>query len=156
MSPVAEMARGIGGRSLVPQARATWWASGDDIRWIGWLFLVSGVIDLVWILSYPAYQLKVFGGAFGGAVGWMVKLQHPVIHWVIGWGFVRTRLWAWWGYLAYLLVACTSEIITQLVEGPHPVRLSMIGISLVFAGYVALRRHVFRPRARDDSDASTV
>lgn len=99
----------------------------------------------MWILSYPAYQLKVFGATFSGTGGWIIKLQHPVIHWAIGWGFVRTRPWAWWAYLAYLLVACTSEIVTQMVEGVHPVRLSMIGFSVAFAGYIVTRRHVFRP-----------
>lgn len=28
--------------------------------------------------------------------------------------------------------------------GAHPVRLSMIGVSLLFAGYVVMRRRVFR------------
>ena len=144
MNATAEMDSAVETGGSSPTTRPTWWASGDDIRWVGWLFLASGVIDLVWILSYPAYQLKVFGLTFGGTVGWMIKLQHPVIHWGIGWGFLRTRLWAWWGYLVYLLVACTSEIVTQLVDGIHPVRVSMIGISVAFAAYIVMRRHIFR------------
>ncbi len=114
-----------------------------DIRLLGALFIVSGLIDLLWILSYPDYALKVFGTTFGGWAGEAVKLQHPLIHLAIGLGFVLTRRWAFWAYLAYLALACASEIVTQVVLGYHPVRTTMIMISLAFAAYVVARRAVF-------------
>lgn len=116
---------------------------GADIRAFGLLFVLSGAIDLAWIVSYPAYALTVFGLRFDGAVGWAVKLQHPVIHGMIGWGFFRLRRWALWVYGAYLGLACASEIVTQLVDGYHPLRTSMILLSGLFAGYVVARRRVF-------------
>lgn len=143
MSHAADLPVGGLGGPVPRGALARRLNAGDDIRFLGWLFLLSGAIDLLWILSYPDYALKVFGTTFVGWPGWIVKLQHPVIHWVIGWGFVRTRRWAFRGYLLYLALACASEIVTQLVEGPHPIRLTMIGLSLAFAGYVVCRRRVF-------------
>lgn len=118
--------------------------AGADIRAFGLLFVLSGAIDLVWILSYPAYALSVFGMRFDGTVGWAVKLQHPVLHGIIGWGFFRLRRWAFGMYLGYLCVACTSEVVTQLVHGYHPLRTSMILLSGLFAVYVIARRRVFR------------
>ena len=118
--------------------------SGLDVRLLGVLFVLAGVLDLAWILSYPNYALKVFGTTFTGLAGEFVKLQHPVIHVAIGVGFLLMRRWAYWGYLVYLALACASEIVTQVVLGYHPVRTAMILISLAFATYVVLRRQVFR------------
>ena len=96
-----------------------------DIRMLGLLFILSGAIDLLWIVSYPDYALKVFGTTFGGWTGEAVKLQHPLIHLAIGIGFFLVRRWAFWGYLAYLALACASEIVTQIVLGYHPVRMKI-------------------------------
>ncbi len=117
-------------------------AMGADIRMFGWALALSGVVDVVWILSYPAYALKVFGTTFTGWAGWAVKIQHPLIHWAIGYGFARARRWALWAYLAYLAVACLSETVTQLVDDWHSVRLSMMAVSVVCGGYLWSRRHV--------------
>lgn len=124
--------------------RAGFWNRAIDIRILGILFVVSGLIDLLWILSYPDYALKVFGTTLSGWAGEAVKLQHPLIHLAIGIGFFLTRRWAFLGYLAYLALACASEIVTQIVLGYHPVRTTMILISLAFAAYVVARRVVFR------------
>ena len=118
-------------------------ASGPDVKALGLLFVVSGVVDLIWILAYPEYALKVFGTTFGGWVGAFVKYQHPLIHWAIGCGFWRRRRWALWGYMAYLLVACLSETVNQFIFGFHATRTSMILISVGFGAYVIARRNVF-------------
>jgi hypothetical protein len=78
------------------------WKNGWDIRVFGILLVVAGVFDLVWISAYPNYALKVFGTTFEGLTGEFVKYQHPVIHWILGYGFWRQRRWAFFGYLAYL------------------------------------------------------
>ena len=120
--------------------------SGTDIRVFGILFAVAGTTDLIWILSYPEYALKVFGTTFGGWTDLFVKYQHPVIHWMIGYGFWHRRRWALWGYLAYLLTACLSETVNQVVFGFHATRTTMIIVSLVFGTYIVARRRVFTPR----------
>ena len=48
-------------------------ATGTDIQILGVLFLVSGVIDFIWILAYPEYALKVFETTFGGWMGLFMK-----------------------------------------------------------------------------------
>lgn len=118
------------------------WAAGADIRCFGWLLVLSGLIDLVWILAYPEYALTVFGRTFTGWIGWGVKLQHPVIHWVIGYGFARVRRWALWAYLVYLAIAVVSEIVTQVVGGWHSVRMTMMTVSVAMATYLWARRGV--------------
>lgn len=118
--------------------------AGADLRLFGWLLTLSGIVDLFWILLYPDYALKVFGRTFTGWPGWAVKLQHPVIHWVIGYGFARARRWALWTYLAYLAVAILSEIVTQVVGGWHQVRITMMSVSLLVAGYLWMRRGALR------------
>lgn len=119
-------------------------AAGADLRLFGWLLAISGIVDLCWILLYPDYALKVFGRTFTGWLGWAVKLQHPIIHWAIGYGFARTHRWALWTYLVYLAVAVLSEIITQVVGGWHQVRLTMMSVSLLVAGYLWMRRGALR------------
>ena len=122
--------------------------SGMDIRVWGLLFVVSGIVDLTWILAYPAYALKVFGTTFSGWVGDFVKYQHPVIHWTIGYGFWHKRRWALWGYVTYLLLACFSETMNQMVFGFHATRTTMVLLSVTFGTYVVARRHVFTSSPR--------
>lgn len=133
------------GKPVPFQVKGTkgWLKRGEDIRVLGLLFVLSGVIDLIWILSYPDYSLKVFGTTFSGWAGMLVKYQHPVIHWVIGYGFWYKCRWAYLTYLAYLALACSSETVTQLLEGYHPVRTTMIFVSLLFGLYIITRRSVF-------------
>jgi hypothetical protein len=116
-----------------------------DIRIFGLLLVVAGVFDFVWISGYPDYALKVFGSTFGGLAGDIVKYQHPLIHGLLGYGFWKQRLWAFYGYLFYLALGCLSEAVTQLVGGFHSTRTTMIVVSLVFGTYIVLQRSVFHP-----------
>ena len=106
--------------------------------------MISGIIDLVVILAYPEYSLKVFGTTFSGWLGEFVKYQHPVIHLAIGYGFWKTERWVFFAYLLYLTVACLSEIVTQLVVGYHTFRTTMVIVSLLFGIYIVWRRNVFQ------------
>ncbi len=119
-------------------------SDGRDIRTLGILFIISGTIDLFWIVSYPEYALKIFGTAFEGWQGALVKYQHPVIHWAIGYGFWYRQRWSYVAYLLYLGIACLSEVTTQIVEGYHPTRTTMIILSLLFGTYIFFRRHIFQ------------
>ena len=119
------------------------WKNGWDIRVFGILLVVAGVFDLVWISAYPNYALKVFGTTFEGLTGEFVKYQHPVIHWILGYGFWRQRRWAFYGYLAYLGLGCLSEVVTQMIGGFHSTRTTMIVVSLLFGSYILFRRSAF-------------
>ena len=123
--------------------KSLFWKTGQDIRFFGILLIAAGLLDLIWIASYPHYALKVFGTTFDGWAGEVVKYQHPVIHWLLGYGFWKLRLWAFAGYLAYLAVACISEVITQIVGGFNTTRTTMIIVSLLVGAYIIFRRPVF-------------
>jgi len=118
-------------------------SQGRDIQIFGMLLIMAGTLDFMWIAAYPHYALKVFGTTFSGLAGEFVKYQHPFIHWALGYGFLKRHLWAFWGYLIYLGLGCLSELATQVVEGFHTTRTTMILISLLFGSYIFLRRFVF-------------
>jgi hypothetical protein len=120
-------------------------SQGRDIQFFGMLLLLAGTLDFMWIAAYPHYALKVFGTTFTGWAGEFVKYQHPFIHWALGYGFMKRHLWAFWFYLVYLGLGCLSEWTTQIVEGFHATRATMILISLLFGSYIFLRRSVFLP-----------
>lgn len=102
------------------------------------------MVDFMWIASYPHYALKVFGTTFDSWLGEIVKYQHPFIHGLIGYGFWKQRLWAFYGYLIYLGLGCLSEVVNQIVGNFHATRTTMILISLLFGGYIILRRPAFQ------------
>lgn len=119
------------------------WEPVWDIRIFGLMLVIAGAFDFVWIATYPNYALKVFGSTFGGLTGEIVKYQHPFIHWVLGYGFWKQRLWAFYGYLLYLILGCLSEVMTQLTDGFHSTRTTMIVVSLLFGCYILCRRSAF-------------
>lgn len=53
--------------------------------------MVAGGFDLVWISAYPNYALKMLGTTIEGVTGEIVKYQHPLIHWVLGYSFERNN-----------------------------------------------------------------
>lgn len=130
-------------RSPLPNHSNSLLSRGLDIKILGSLFVLSGGIDFFWILAYPDYALKIFGTTFDGWAGALVKYQHPVIHWIIGYGFWNLRRWSFWGYLAYLGLACLSETINQVVLGFNSTRTTMIIVSLLFGAYIVTRRNIF-------------
>ena len=74
---------------------------GIDLKLFGALFLVVGLIDLLIIEFFPAYALKLFGVTIAGPLAYLVKLHSPAVHFLIGYGFVFLRPWAWGLAMAY-------------------------------------------------------
>ncbi len=64
-------------------------ASGD-IKLLGGLFLIVGAVDLVIIVLFPFYALKLFGTAVTGSLSFLVKLHSPAVHLLIGYGFLAS------------------------------------------------------------------
>ena len=87
--------------------------TGIDIKLFGGLFLMIGATDLVIIALFPSYGLKLFGAAVDGPSSFLVKLHSPVVHLVIGYGFLWLRPWAWapdsLAWLEPLLPSVTGE-----------------------------------------------
>ena len=120
-------------------------STGRDIQIFGMLLILAGSFDLIWIAAYPHYALKIFGTTFSGLAGELLKYQHPVIHWALGYGFLKRQIWAFRGYLFYLGIGCLSELTIQALEGFHSTRTTMILISLLCGIYIFLRRPAFLP-----------
>lgn len=116
---------------------------GTDIQMLGGLFLIVGVIDLIIIVLYPHYALKMFGTAITGPASFLVKLHSPAIHLLIGHGFLFLRPWAWGMAVAYAGFGIASELLNQVSFGFHPLRSGFMLTTLLFIGYLAWRRTVF-------------
>lgn len=117
--------------------------AGVDIRIWGGLFLIVGTMDLIIIVLFPSYALKLFGTSVTGPASFLIKLHSPAVHLLIGYGFLWLRPWAWGLGLAYAGFGIVSEAMNQLAFGFHVVRSGFMATTLLFALYLIWRRTVF-------------
>jgi hypothetical protein len=117
--------------------------TGRDIQLIGGLFLIVGTRDLVIIALFPDYALKLFGAAVTGPASFLVKLLTPVVHLLIGYGFLWLRSWAWGLALTYAGFGLVSEAMNQLTFGFSQIRSGFMVTTLLFASYLIWRRAGF-------------
>jgi hypothetical protein len=125
--------------------------TGRNIQFVGCLFLVVGLVDLLVIELFPAYALKLFGVIIPGSLAYPVKMRSPAVHFLIGYGFVFLRPWAWGLAVAYGGFGLVSEAMNQLVFGFHPLRTGFMLATMLFLGYLLWRRHVFTEPASHDA-----
>lgn len=124
--------------------------AGMDIKLLGGLFLIVGTMDLIVIVLFPAYALKLFGTAVSGPASLLIKLHSPAVHLLIGYGFLWLRPWAWGLSLAYAGFGIVSEAMNQLAFGFHMVRSGFMATTILFALYVVWRRSLFVDVPRSD------
>ncbi len=117
--------------------------SGRAIQLLGGLFLIVGTVDLVIIVLFSHYVLKLFGTAVTGPASFLVKLHSPAVHLLIGYGLLWLRPWAWGLALAYAGFGLVSEGMNQLAFGFNPIRSSFMATTLLFSGYLVWHRAVF-------------
>jgi len=120
---------------------------GVDIKLFGGLFLIVGAVDLVIIVLFPAYALKLFGVAVAGPASFLIKLHSPALHLLIGYGFLWLRPWAWGLSVAYAGFGMVSEAMNQLAFGFHVARSGFIATTALFVLYLFWRRHLFTDEA---------
>ncbi|GMV51183.1 MAG: hypothetical protein UZ03_NOB001001034 [Nitrospira sp. OLB3] len=116
---------------------------GRDIKLFGALFVLVGLIDLLIIEFFPAYALKLFGVTIVGPLAYIVKLHSPAAHFVIGYGFLFLRPWAWGLAIAYGGFGVVSELLNQLEFGFHRLRTGFMVSTVLFLCYLAWRRALF-------------
>ncbi|MEP7150996.1 MAG: hypothetical protein ABI856_04755 [Nitrospira sp.] len=116
---------------------------GRDIKLFGALFILVGLVDVLIIEFFPAYALKLFGLTIVGPLAYPVKLHSPAVHFLIGYGFVFMRPWAWGLSMAYGGFGLTSEFMNQLEFGFHYLRTGFMAATFLFLCYVAWRRTLF-------------
>ena len=124
--------------------------AGMDIKLLGGLFLIVGTMDLIVIVLFPAYVLKLFGTAVSGPASLLIKLHSPAVHLLIGYGFLWLRPWAWGLSLAYAGFGIVSEAMNQLAFGFHMVRSGFMATTILFALYVVWRRSLFVDEPQSD------
>lgn len=117
--------------------------TGIDIKLFGGLFVIVGAVDLVIIVLFPSYALKLFGGVVTGPASFVVKLHSPVVHLLIGFGFLWLRPWSWGLAVAYAGFGVISEFMNQLAFGFHLIRTAFIVSTLLFMLYLIWRRRLF-------------
>lgn len=122
---------------------------GRDVQLVGSLFILAGTLDLLIIELYPSYALKLFGAVVTGAMAYPIKLLSPLVHFMIGYGFLFLRPWAWSLAVAYAGFGIVSELMNQFAFGFHVVRTAFMITTLCFLGYVYWRRSLF-----SDEDAA--
>ena len=113
---------------------------GIDIKIFGALFLLVGLIDVLIIEFFPAYALKLFGVTITGPLAYVVKLHSPAVHFLIGYGFLFLRPWAWGLAMAYGGFGLTSELMNQFQFGFHQLRTGFMATTALLLGEVAWRR----------------
>lgn len=129
---------------------------GLDIQLFGAIFLIVGAVDLMIIELFPEYVLKLFGVSITGPSAYFVKLHSPVVHLLIGYGFLFLRPWAWGLSLAYAGFGIMSELMNQLAFGYHIVRTGFVVTTMLFILYLVWRRALFgEGRSRPISSLST-
>lgn len=117
--------------------------TGVDIKLMGGLFLIVGAVDLIIIVLFPSYALKLFGTTVTGPLSFPAKLHSPAVHLLIGYGFLWLRPWAWGLSLAYAGFGLVSEAMNQLAFGFHTVRSGFMATTALFITYLVWRRQLF-------------
>lgn len=116
---------------------------GVDVKLFGGAFLIVGLMNLIIIVLFPAYALKLFGTVVEGPALFVIQLHSPAAHLLIGYGFLWLRPWAWGLSLAHAGFGIVSETMNQLAFGIHVGPAGFIVTTALFMGYLFWRRHLF-------------
>ena len=125
----------------------TWsraWQQAHDLRFLGVLFLVSAVNDTIIIANNPDYLLPFFCTKLQGFPGFLTKAISPLLHTLVGYGFLYLFRWSLLIYLVYAAYGITNAMVNLTCFGPGRVRNTLLLSLIVFTAYILWRRHVFR------------
>ncbi len=126
----------------------TWksiWHYAHDIRFIGLLFWVAAFTDIWIIVKNPDYQLHVFCTRPEHWWGILAKIQSPLFHLAIGYGFIRLLKWGLWVYLIYAGYGLLNATVNWVCEGYGRIRTVFFVSLLIFTAYILFRRACFGP-----------
>ncbi len=155
---------------LVPLAAAFWWGrqlydayTSDNpgslfpvlplpsrgslgLQAIGFLFLLTAFTDLYIIQARPDYALKIMGTALPGTWGVLAKAQSPILHILIGVGFLLVKRWGLFAYLIYAgFGIINAGVNLAVLPPPHRIRIIFMLSLAVFTAYILWRRQAFEP-----------
>jgi hypothetical protein len=115
-----------------------------------------GMVDAIIIVLFPDYALKLFGTAVTGPASLLIKLHSPLVHLLIGYGFVFLRPWGWGLAVAYSGFGLVSETMNQWSFGVSLIRSGFMMTMALFAGYLIWRRHRFADEQPGEKSAKSV
>ena len=136
----------LGTSDSLSDIRRTWravWTKAHDIRFLGALFLLSAINDSVIILMNPDYLLPLFCTKPGGLPGFATKALSPILHTIVGYGFLRLRRWALYIYLLYAAYGMSNAVVNLTCFGPGRVRNTLLLTLAGFTAYILWRRRCF-------------
>jgi hypothetical protein len=137
----------LGSSDVRPDLLRTWrsvWTRAHDIRFLGALFLLSAVNDSYIILMNPDYLLPFYCTKPAGILGFLTKALSPVLHTLVGIGFLRLRRWALFAYLLYAAYGMSNALVNLTCFGPGRVRNTLLVTLAGFTAYVLWRRRCFQ------------
>lgn len=123
----------------------TIWERAHDIRFLGFLFLLTALTDLYIILVNPSYALTIFCTKPSGVLGVLAKAQSPTLHTLIGYGFLRLRRWSLFLYFVYAAFGLLNATANYACLGYGRVRTVFLLTLIAFTIYVFWRRNCFKP-----------
>ena len=131
-------------------------SGGTDIKLLGGSFIIVGMVDTIIIVLFPDYTLKLFGTAVTGPAPLLIKLHSPLVHLLIGYGFIFLRPWGWGLAVAYSGFGLVSETTNQSSFGVSLIRNGFMMTMALFAGYLIWRRHWFADEQSGVKSAKSV
>jgi len=115
-----------------------------DLQAIGALFLLAACTDLYIIQARPDYALKIMGTTLPGVWGVLAKAQGPILHVLIGVGFLFVKRWGLFVYLLYAGFGLINASVNfAVLPGPHRIRIIFLISLAVFTAYILWRRKRF-------------
>jgi hypothetical protein len=120
----------------------TAWQRGHDIRFLGLLLLISAINDIVIIFKNPDYLLPFYCTKPDGIPGFLTKAISPVLHFAVGYGFVRLSRWAFFVYLVYAAYGFTNGMVNLTCFGSGRIRNTLLIAITISTIYVLWRRHI--------------
>jgi hypothetical protein len=115
-----------------------------DITVFAILFFISAFIELGNIMSTGwKYEPKFFGILTHGSIAKMVLAYHPLIHVVLGYGFLKLSRWAFYLALFYAADVLTSTISSYILHGYGLIRTIFLVALPPFVVYLITRRRYF-------------
>ena len=115
-----------------------------DITIFGILFIASAPAELYNIIATDwNYAPKFFGFTLSGMGAKAYLLAQPILHVVIGYGFLRMRRWVFYLALLYAADTLTSAFSSLILLGFGRIRVIFIALLTPFVIYLIARRRYF-------------
>ncbi len=131
-------------KSAVGRAVRTTRSVPLDLIIFGIVMIVSGVFDVYIILANPEYRLPVLGKKLDGPVTRYFIFLFPLFHFIVGYGVIVCRRWAYYLFIVFSVYGIVSPTINFFrFPPPHRIRTILLIGSVLVLAYLYWRRKYF-------------